>query len=316
MSAPPAVVTTELRRTFDGRAALDGVSVEVLPGSLFGLLGPNGGGKTTLFHVLATLLPPTSGTARVLGHDVLREPDLVRASIGVVFQSPSLDRFLTVRANLMHQGHLYGLRGRELETRIAACLRLVSLDERAGEDVARLSGGMKRRVELAKGLLHEPELLLLDEPSTGLDPAARRDLWDHLAALRDRGVTSVVTTHLLEEAERCDRIAILDRGRVVAFGTPEELRARVPGEVVTAVPRIVARAEALRKSVEDCFKVRARGVGGAIHVETKDGASLAHDLLRGFGRDVVSVTVGKPTLEDVFLRATGRRLDDEPQAPA
>jgi len=306
-----AVETDDLRRTFGERKALDGVSLEVRSGSLFGLLGPNGSGKTTLFHVLATLLPPTSGRAVVLGHDVASAPGAGRAAIGVVFQAPSLDRFLSVRANLRHQGHLYGLRGARLRDRIATCLHLVSLGDRADEDVSRLSGGMKRRVELAKGLLHEPGLLLLDEPSTGLDPAARRDLWDHLAALRDRGVSSVVTTHLLEEAERCDRIAILDRGRVVAEGTPEQLRAGVPGEVVTAVPRAASRLDTLRKSVEDCFKVSARSVGGAVRVETKDGAALAHDLLRGFGRDVATVTVGKPTLEDVFLRVTGRRLDDE-----
>ena len=305
----PAVATTDLRRSFDGRPALDGVSLRVQRGELFGLLGPNGGGKTTLFQILATILPFTSGGVSVLGHALPAAAADVRARIGVVFQAPSLDRFLTVGENLAHQGNLYGLRGAALESRIAACLELVRLTDRRKDVVGTLSGGMKRRVELAKGLLHEPGLLLLDEPTTGLDPNARRDFWDHLAALRDRGVTCLVTTHLLEEAERCDRIAILDRGRVVAEGTPEELRAAIGGEVVTAVPRVAARLEQVRDAIEDCFKVQVRAVGGGLHVETKDGASLVHDLLRGFGRDLASVTVGKPTLEDVFLRATGRRLD-------
>jgi ABC-2 type transport system ATP-binding protein len=303
-----AIRTDGLRREFEGRAALAGVSMEVRAGEVFGLVGPNGGGKTTLFRILATLLRPDGGSARVMGHDVVAEEDAVRASIGIVFQMPSLDRFLSVEENLHHQGHLYGLRGAPLAARAAACLALVGLADRRHDRVGALSGGLRRRVEIAKGLLHEPPCLLLDEPTTGLDPGARREVWDHLAALRERGVTSVVATHLLEEAERCDRIAILDRGRLVAAGTPEELRASVGGAVVTAVPRFPARLEALRSSVAACFKVEARAVGGAVRVETKDGASLAHDLLRGFERDLATVTVGRPTLEDVFLRATGRHL--------
>ncbi|MCE9636792.1 MAG: ATP-binding cassette domain-containing protein [Planctomycetes bacterium] len=305
----PAVSTTDLCRAFDGRTALGGVSLTIRRGELFGLLGPNGGGKTTLFQILATTLPFTSGRVSVLGYELPASAAQVRARIGVVFQAPSLDRFLTVGENLAHQGHLYGLRGTPLETRICECLELVQLTDRRKDIVGTLSGGMKRRVELAKGLLHEPGMLLLDEPTTGLDPNARRDLWDHLAALRDRGVTCLVTTHLLEEAERCDRIAILDRGRIVAEGTPEELRASIGGEVVTAVPRAAARLEPVRKAIEDCFRVQVRAIGGGLHIETKDGASLGHDLLRGFSRDLASVTIGKPTLEDVFLKATGRRLE-------
>jgi ABC-2 type transport system ATP-binding protein len=307
--AHPSVRVEDLRRTFGARAALDGVTLEVPAGSLFGLLGPNGGGKTTLFQILATLLPHTSGRVEVTGLGLPGAAAAVRERIGVVFQAPSLDRFLTVRENLVHQGHLYGISGSRLDGRIRACLELVALSDRAGEAVATLSGGMKRRVEVAKALLHEPGLLLLDEPTTGLDPNARRDLWDHLSALRDGGVTCLVTTHLLEEAERCDRIAILDHGRVVAEGAPEELRATVGGDVVTALPRAASRLQQLRTSVEDCFRVQARAVGGAIHIETKDGAALAHDLLKGFGREIASVTIGKPTLEDVFVRATGRRLE-------
>lgn len=305
----PAVRVTALRRTYGDRVALDGLALSVPAGTLFGLLGPNGGGKTTLFQILATLLPFTSGEVEVMGHALPAAAAAVRERIGVVFQAPSLDRFLTVRENMVHQGHLYGLGGAALDARIAECLELVSMADRARDMCGTLSGGMKRRVEVAKALLHRPGLLLLDEPTTGLDPAARRDLWDELTALRDAGVTCLVTTHLLEEAERCDSIAILDRGRLVSEGAPEVLRAAIGGDVVTAVPRAAARLDQLRSAVEDCFGVSCRAVGGALHVETRDGASLAHDLLKGFGRDLASVTIGKPTLEDVFLRATGRRME-------
>ena len=316
-SSPP-VELDDLRRTYGERVALDGVTLTVAAGELFGLLGPNGGGKTTLFRVLTTTLPPTSGTARVLGHPLPAEAAHVREKIGVVFQSPSLDKMLTVRENLLHQGHLYGLSGADLAARITRNLELVGIGDRANERADSLSGGLRRRAELAKGLLHEPKLLLLDEPSTGLDPGARRDLWDHLAKLRDeRGVTSLVTTHLMEEAERCDRVGILDHGKLVALGTPEELRSSIGGDVVTAVPRTAAGLADLRSEVESRFHVEATSVGGAVRVETKDGAALVSEMLRGLADRVALVTVGKPTLEDVFLRTTGRSfVSDAPAPPA
>jgi ABC-2 type transport system ATP-binding protein len=299
-----AVEVEDLRRSFGETTALDGVSLSVRRGELFGLLGPNGGGKTTLFRILSTVLPQTSGRARVMGFDVETQQDAARGAIGVVFQAPSLDKFLRVEENLRHQGHLYGLRGARLAARIDACLALTGIAEKRREKAGTLSGGQKRRVELAKGLLHEPGLLLLDEPTTGLDPAARHDLWDHLAKLRATGVTSLVTTHLLEEAERCDRIAILDRGKVVAEGTPAELRASIPGQVMSAVPRSAADLDALRKAMEEKLRVTARVAGGAVHVEAPPTSGLLPDL----GIEVASVTVGQPTLEHVFLRATGRQL--------
>jgi ABC-2 type transport system ATP-binding protein len=307
VTAAPPVELIDLRLSYGTRAALDGVTLTVREGELFGLLGPNGGGKTTLFRVLTTTLPPTSGTARVLGHTLPAESARVRESIGVVFQSASLDKKLTVRENLVHQGHLYGLRGADLAARIATNLELVGITDRAGEIAESLSGGLRRRAELAKGLLHDPKLLFLDEPSTGLDPGARRDLWDHLAHLRDaRGVTSLVTTHLMEEAERCDRVGILDQGKLVALGTPEELRASVGGDVVTIVPKSASRLADLRAAVEARFRVEAKSVGGAVRVESKDGGAIVAETLREFAADVASVTVGRPTLEDVFLRRTGR----------
>ncbi len=307
MSAVPAPLELDgLTRAYDGRTALDAVTFAVRAGELFGLLGPNGSGKTTLFRVACTLLAPSGGSARIFGHALPTESAEARRAIGVVFQSSSLDVHLTVRENLLHQGHLYGLRGRELSQRIADGLARAGLAERARERVGALSGGQKRRVELAKGLLHGPRLLLLDEPTNGLDPAARRELWDHLAALRDEGVASLVTTHLMEEAERCDRVAILDAGRLVALGTPHELRTGLGGDVVTAEPAATDRADVLLRAVRERLGVEAQAVGGVVRVRTGDGGPLVARMLAELGDQVASVSVGRPTLEDVFLERTGR----------
>lgn len=302
-----AVSIDSLVRTYGERRALDQVSFEVQKGEIFGLLGPNGGGKTTLFRVLTTLLPPTSGTATVLGHRIPGDESEVRSVIGVVFQSPSLDGKLTVRENLVHQGHLYGLRGADLARRVDEGLSWVGLSDRAKERVEKLSGGLMRRAELAKGLLHDPGLVLLDEPSTGLDPAARQDVWEHLTRLRDeRGLTSLVTTHLMEEAERCDRVGILDRGRLVALGTPEELRKSVGGDVVTVSPAAASDLIALRQAVEEVVGVAAQSVGGVVRVETEGAAAHVPALLEKLGARAAAISVGRPTLLDVFLRKTGR----------
>jgi len=288
-----------------GRPALSRVAFEVERGEIFGLLGPNGGGKTTLFRILTTLLRPTAGRARVLGHDPVAAPADVRRGIGVVFQAESLDRKLTAAENLRHQGHLYGMRGAALRDRAAAMLARVGLAERASDRVEKLSGGMRRRVELAKGLLHEPELLLLDEPSTGLDPGGRRDLWTYLERLRGDGVTSLLTTHLMEEAERCDRLAILDRGRLVALGTPAELKAGIGGDVVTLK---TSDPEGLRAAVAERFRVEVSVVDAQVRLDHEDGASLVPRLAEAFPDRIDSVSVGRPTLEDVFIARTGHRF--------
>jgi ABC-2 type transport system ATP-binding protein len=305
-----AVQLEDLVRTYGDRRALDGVSLEVTKGEIFGLLGPNGGGKTTLFRVLTTVLAPTSGAATVLGHALPADAARLRSEIGIVFQSPSLDDKLTVRENLLHQGHLYGLLGRDLAGRIDKGLAWVGLTDRAGDRAETLSGGLKRRAELAKGLLHDPELLLLDEPSTGLDPAARNDLWEQLRRLRDeRGVTCLLTTHLMEEAEQCDRVGILDRGRLVALGRPEELRRSVGGEVVTVVPSRPELLGEVRDAVAETTGVEAQSVGGAVRVELAAAAAAVPALLEALGDRIASVTVGYPTLLDVFLRKTGREWE-------
>jgi ABC-2 type transport system ATP-binding protein len=296
----------DLRHRYGDREALAGVSFSVGAGELFGLLGPNGGGKSTLFKILATLIVAEKGTARILGHDVAREPHAVRRRIGVVFQHPSVDAMLTVEENLIHHGHLYGLSGRVLRERIDALLVRFGLDGRRRDRVGTLSGGLARRVELAKGLLPSPEVLLLDEPSTGLDPGARRDLLATLAGLRDAdGVTVVLATHHLEEAERCDRVCVVDRGRIVALDTPDVLKARVGGDVVVVQ---AADPTALQAQVRARFGVDAALVGGTLRVEHPRGHELVRDLVDAFPREIRAITFGRPTLEDVFVHLTGHRL--------
>src|SRR5450755_3761398 len=231
--AAPVIQLQDLRHQYGDRTALAGVSFDVRPAEIFGLLGPNGSGKTTTFRILSTLMVPTGGRALIMGRDVAREPALVRRNIGVVFQAKSIDLKLSAQENLMLVGHIYGLRGAALKKRVSEMLERVGLADRAKEKAETFSGGMQRRLELAKGLLHHPSVLLLDEPTTGLDPGARRDLWQYLHILRaEERVTVLVTTHLMEEAERCDRLAIYANGSVVAFGTPAELKSEIGGDVI------------------------------------------------------------------------------------
>jgi ABC-2 type transport system ATP-binding protein len=297
---------SDLRHRYGEREALRGVTFEVAGGEIFAMLGPNGGGKTTLFKILSTLMRPSSGAVRVLGHDLAREAAAVRPRLGVVFQNPGLDAKLTVAENLVHHGHLYGLGGSSLRERVKQVLVELDLTERADDRVETLSGGLARRTELARGLLHAPELLLLDEPSTGLDPGARRDFFHHLRRLRDRvGRTVVLTTHFMEEAERADRVAVMHEGALVALGTPDELKHRVGGDVV------VIEAEApgdLREKVRARFGLEAQIVDGTLRVERARGHELVRDVVEAFPGEVRSVTFGRPTLEDVFVHATGRRF--------
>lgn len=286
-----------LTHRYGERLALDAVSFSVRKGEIFGLLGPNGGGKTTLFKILSTALRPTSGTARIAGTDVRN--DAVRRRIGVVFQAPGLDQKLTVAENLLHQGHLYGLSGSALRSRIEAELSRFKLADRARERVEKLSGGLQRRVELAKALLHHPEVLLLDEPSTGLDPGARRDLWDALRGLA--GVTVLLTTHLLDEAERCDRLAILHKGKLVALGAPLDLRGEIGGDVVTVRSR---DAEALAAGIREKLGESPTVVQGTVRLARERGHDLVGRLVESFPGLIESVTVAKPSLEDVFLTKT------------
>lgn len=302
-----AVIRVEdIRHSYGDRAALKGVSFDVRAGEIFGLLGPNGSGKTTLFRILSTLMLPTGGHAVIAGFDAAKQPDQVRRHIGVVFQAQSTDIKLTAAENLWHQGHLYGLRGAALKSRIQEMLERVALADRAKDRVETFSGGMQRRVELAKGLMHNPSVLLLDEPTTGLDPGARRDLWLYLDELRKReSVSIIVTTHLMEEAERCDRLAILNLGEVVGLGTPAELRSQIGGDVVildTADP------DSLAARIQERFKVAATVLEGKVRMEIRDGLKFVTSLAEIFPGAIQSVSISKPTLDDVFISRTGHRF--------
>lgn len=308
------VVVENVGFRYGERRALDGVSFEVQQGEIFGLLGPNGGGKTTLFRLLCTLLPFQEGRASITGHDVAAAPAAVRRAIGVTFQSPSLDGKLTVGENLRAHGQLYGLFGADLKQRTARVAGRLGVADRWRDRAETLSGGLKRRVEIAKGLLHDPTVLLLDEPSTGLDPGARRDLWRLLAELRDGGMTVLVTTHLMEEAERCDRLAILSRGRIVAHGRPESLCAALGGDCLTVRS---PNPQWLAERISEAFGVPARVVAGAVRVEGQQDSDLLRQVVDFFPGAVASVTLGRPTLEDVFIAQTGHRFwDDEEQQTA
>lgn len=289
------------------RRALDGVSFSAAEGGLFGLLGPNGGGKSTLFRILATAFAPSAGKVSILGRDALASPASVRPLLGVAFQSPSLDNKLTVRENLVHAGRLYGMGGSALASRIDELLSRYRLGARAADPCQALSGGLRRRVELAKCLLHAPKVLLLDEPSTGLDPAARRDLWDHLLALKKEGTTILTTTHLMDEGDLCDRVAILDAGRLVAQGTPAELKAAIGGDVITIEAE---GASALRDEITRRFGVTPQAFGDVLRLERANGHAFIPQLADAFPGRLRTISLSRPSLEDAFLHHAGRRFAD------
>ncbi|HWY70915.1 MAG TPA: ATP-binding cassette domain-containing protein [Terriglobales bacterium] len=301
-----AIQVESLGHRYESRVALDSISFNVRPAEIFGLLGPNGSGKTTLFRILTTLMVPTSGRAFVAGFDPVKQPNEVRRRIGVVAQAQSVDVKLTAAENLMHQGHLYGLSGARLKQRISEMLERVGLSDRANNLVETFSGGMQRRVELAKGLMHRPSVLLLDEPTMGLDPGARRDLWLYLDSLREHeGVTVLVTTHLMEEAERCSRLAILSEGKLVALGTPAELKSEIGGDVIQFETE---RPDVLAARILDRFGIACSIEEGIVRLEQAQGHRFAADVMEAFPGEIRSISVSRPTLEDVFIKRTGHRF--------
>jgi ABC-2 type transport system ATP-binding protein len=310
LSAPAVISVQNLVHRYESRTALNGVSFDVRPAELFGLLGPNGSGKTTLFRILSTLMIPTGGRALVMGCDAAQDAARLRRLIGVVFQAQSVDLKLTAYENLWHQGHLYGLSGGALKKRIAEILSRVGLEDRAKERVETFSGGMQRRIELAKGLLHHPGVLLLDEPTTGLDPGARRDLWQYLQMLRDEEHVSVlVTTHLMEEAERCDRLAIMNEGNLVALGTPTELKSEIGGEVILL--DATHNASSLADHIRSRFHVETTVLGNQVRIEREEGHRFVPDLVEAFPGEIQAISVSKPALEDVFIHRTGHKFWSE-----
>ncbi len=309
----PAIEVAGVTLDYGSRRALDRVSFGVVAGEIFSLLGPNGSGKTSLFRILATLIPPTAGQARVLGHEVIREARVVRRLIGVVFQAPSLDDKLSAAENLRHQGHLYGLSGAGLRARIREVLDRMGLADRASDPVEKLSGGLRRRVEVAKGLLHRPQVLLLDEPTAGLDPAARLEFVRYLLELqRQEGVTVLLTTHHLEEAETCGRLAILDGGHLVAVGSPAALKSQIGGDIIVLE---TPEPEHLRAEIRERFGAEATVLARTLRLERPRGHEFIPQLVEAFPGRIQSATLGKPTLEDVFIRQTGHRFWENSEAP-
>ena len=306
MTSHAAIDVTGLSYRYGSRQALNDLTLAIQTGEIFALLGPNGGGKSTLFRILSTLIPPQQGEVRMLGHDLRRQAPQIRREIGVVFQAPSLDKILTVGENIRHQAALYGLPGRVWRPRRDELLQQLRLTDRLHERVETLSGGLRRRVELAKGMIHRPRLLLMDEPSTGLDPGARSDLWDYLYRLRDRHqVTILLTTHLLEEADKADRLAILNAGSIVAVGTPDGLRATVGGDSITIQ---TDEPESLAGDIAERFGHQAAVVDGNVRLELPAGHEWITRLVEAFPGRIGAITLGKPTLEDVFIDKTGHRF--------
>jgi ABC-2 type transport system ATP-binding protein len=310
-----AVISVQnLVHRYENRTALNGISFDVRPAELFGLLGPNGSGKTTLFRILSTLMLPTSGRALVMGFDAAQDAPRLRRQIGVVFQAQSVDPKLTAYENLWHQGHLYGLRGAALKKRVADILFRVGLADRAKDLIETFSGGMQRRIELAKGLLHHPAVLLLDEPTTGLDPGARRDLWQYLHMLRDEEHVSVlVTTHLMEEAERCDRLAILNEGNLVALGTPAELKSEIGGDVILL--DAAHDAGLLADHIRARFHAETTVMENQVRIERKGGHHFVTDVVEAFPGEIQAISISKPALEDVFIHRTGHKFWREGEPP-
>ena len=303
-----AVSARGLVKRYGSKTVLPGLDLDISQGELFALLGPNGSGKTTLFRILTTLISPDAGSATVGGSDVVRSPAEVRSKIGVVFQSPSLDKKLTARENLRYGGALYGLHGRRLEARIDTLARSLRLEEKLGDLVETLSGGQQRRVEIAKCLLNRPEILLLDEPSTGLDPAARMDLWALIGSLRaEYGITVVFTSHLMDESARADRVGILSAGQFVVVERPADL-------LVVAGPEVLRVATTQVGSVSDFLRgacgLAPHSLESEVRASTGRGHDVAARLTAALPEAVQSTTVSKPTLEDVFLFKTGKRLDE------
>jgi ABC-2 type transport system ATP-binding protein len=310
----PAVEVAGLEKRYGDVEAVRGVDFRVEAGETFGFLGPNGAGKSTTINILCTLARATAGTARVAGHDVQTERDEVRRSIGLVFQDPTLDVDLTAEQNLRFHGELYGVPKAVLDQRIDDMLRMVGLTERRGSVVQTFSGGMRRRLEIARGLLHSPRVLFLDEPTIGLDPQSRASVWDYIRALREReDITVFLTTHYMDEAEHCDRIAIMDSGRIVALDTPEALKAGVGKDRVRIT---TADDEAAIAALRGRFGVEAGMHSGEVTFAVADGERFVPRLFAELGVSIRSVSVASPSLDDVFLTHTGSTIRDAESSTA
>jgi ABC-2 type transport system ATP-binding protein len=305
---PAAITVTALDKRFGEVHAVRGVDFEVQTGEVFGFLGPNGAGKTTTINMLCTLAKPTSGKATVAGHDVVKERDDVRRNIGLVFQDPTLDGYLTAAQNLQLHAELYGVESKLVAPRSEQVLKMVGLWERKDNEVATFSGGMRRRLEIARGLMHSPRVLFLDEPTIGLDPQTRRSIWGYIRELKEREeITIFMTTHYMDEAEWCDRIAIMDHGQIVALDTPEALKAQVGKDRVSIH---TDDDEAAIEALNDLFGIEAKISEGAVTFGVPAGEEFVPRLFAELGIPIKAVNVARPTLDDVFMSHTGTTIRD------
>jgi len=304
----PAIEVEDLVKSYGDIDAVRGVSFTVAQGEVFGFLGPNGAGKSTTINMLCTLATPSSGTARVSGFDVVTERDDVRRHIGLVFQDPTLDVQLTAEQNLRLHGDLYGIDAGVIPGRMDQMLEMVGLADRRDQRVITFSGGMKRRLEIARGLMHSPRVLFLDEPTIGLDPQTRSSIWRYIRALQEsEGTTIFMTTHYMDEAEFCDRIAIMDRGEIVVLDTPEALKAGVGADRVVLG---TADDDAALAALWERFGIEAAVAAGAVTFHVENGEAFVPRLFAGLGVAITSVAVSRPTLDDVFMRYTGTTIRD------
>jgi ABC-2 type transport system ATP-binding protein len=303
-----AITVDDLVKQFGEVEAVRGVSFEVATGEVFGFLGPNGAGKSTTINMLCTLSTPTSGTARVAGYDIVDERDDVRRHIGLVFQDQTLDTYLSAEQNLKLHAELYGIRRDLVRPRMQQVMEMVGLWERRRATVSTFSGGMRRRLEIARGLLHSPRVLFLDEPTVGLDPQTRRAIWTYIRRLQEHEqITIFMTTHYMDEAEWCDRIAIMDHGRIVALDTPERLKAAVSADRVNLhTDSNIAAIAALKARFDIDAKITDDGVSFSV----PDGERFMPRLFADFGLPIRSVSVSRPTLDDVFVAYTGTSIRD------
>lgn len=305
----PIIKVENLVKTYGAITAVDGISFEVEEGTIFGFLGPNGAGKTTTINVLCTLVSATSGNAFIKGFDCSKDSSSVRRAIGIVFQDTTLDKDLTAYENLLFHAYLYGVRRSDIKPRVEDALKFVELFDRKDDLVKKFSGGMKRRLEVARGLIHRPSVLFLDEPTLGLDPQSRANLWEFISEMpKKHNVTIFMTTHYMEEAEVCDKIAIIDNGKIIAEGSPETLKKTVGGDIISL------KTSDNRKSREEIYRlfgIEAEEKNGELYLTTNKGDACIPELIRGLSDMVISVKLQRPTINDVFLKLTGKAIRDE-----
>jgi ABC-2 type transport system ATP-binding protein len=305
----PIIEVKSLSKNFGNIAAIRDVSLEVEEGTIFGFLGPNGAGKTTTINILCTLISPSSGSASIAGHDCTRDSSLVRKAIGIVFQDTTLDRDLTAYENLMLHAYLYNLKKSDMKDRIHDALHFVGLYDRKDDTIKKFSGGMKRRLEVARSMLHRPRVLFLDEPTLGLDPQTRANLWEYIVDLpKKHNVTIFMTTHYMDEAEVCDQIAIIDSGSIIAAGTPDELKKTVGGDVIHIKTSDNSRA---KDELERHFRLDVSEENGELYFTSSHGDACIPEIIKTLGETVHSVRLQRPTLNDVFLNMTGKKIRDE-----